>query len=88
MGVFKKTMKDAGKDNVEMIAVKNADLRPYEDTFVKALEKLKTQVEVRSPLLNLWVHNIRQLINNVLLILWFKLIKMHEDHAWENSKFY
>jgi ATP-dependent RNA helicase DDX51/DBP6 len=45
IGIFRRTIKNSGKSNVERLVVKNSELRPYEDKFKKALVELKSKVE-------------------------------------------
>jgi hypothetical protein len=45
--MFKKTMKNSGKTNIEKLAVKNADLKAFEEKFKDALAQLKVHIEVR-----------------------------------------
>ncbi|ODN05097.1 ATP-dependent RNA helicase DDX51 [Orchesella cincta] len=44
IGMYKKTMKSAGKNNFERLMVKNSDLKELEPKFKEALTQLKTTV--------------------------------------------
>ena len=47
IGMFKKTMKESGKSNIEKLSVKNSDLKAFEEKFKEALAELKIHIEVK-----------------------------------------